>query len=92
MGHRAGFLLGAASDIVSTAVASAAMVLHSFWLLCFAMLLLGVYQAFAQFYRFAAGEVASASFRTRAISLVIAGGVVAAFGNQYRSDFTRNRI
>jgi predicted MFS family arabinose efflux permease len=37
-----------------------------------------VYQAFAQFYRFAASEVATADFRPRAISLVLAGGVVAA--------------
>lgn len=68
--------------IMFPASTSAAMVLHSFWLLCFAMLPLGVYQAFAQLYRFAADEMASASFRTRAISFVIAGGVVAAFGNQ----------
>lgn len=39
---------------------------------------LGIYQAFAQFFRFAAGEVALPAFRTRAISLVLAGGVVAA--------------
>lgn len=82
-GRRAGFLLGAVSGIASAAVAVAAMVAHSFWLLCAAMLLLGVYQAFAQFYRFAAGEVASPAFRTRAISLVIAGGVVAAFAGPF---------
>lgn len=78
-GRRVGFILGAASGIVSAGVAVAAMLMHSFWLLCLAMLVLGVYQAFAQFYRFAAGEVATEAFRNRAISLVIAGGVVAAF-------------
>lgn len=83
MGRRAGFLLGAASGIVSAAVAVVAMIQHSFWLLCLAMLLMGIYQAFAQFYRFAAGEVATVEFRTRAISLVIAGGVVAAFAGPW---------
>ncbi|WP_312209613.1 MFS transporter [Pseudescherichia sp.] len=83
MGRRAGFLLGAASGIVSAAVAVVAMMQHSFWLLCLSMLLMGIYQAFAQFYRFAAGEVASVEFRTRAISLVIAGGVVAAFAGPW---------
>lgn len=83
VGRRAGFLLGAASGIVSAAVAVVAMMQHSFWLLCLAMLLMGIYQAFAQFYRFAAGEVATVEFRTRAISLVIAGGVVAAFAGPW---------
>ncbi|MEP9238661.1 MFS transporter (plasmid) [Enterobacter hormaechei] len=83
VGRRAGFLLGAASGIVSAAIAVVAMIQHSFWLLCLAMLLMGIYQAFAQFYRFAAGEVATVEFRTRAISLVIAGGVVAAFAGPW---------
>lgn len=39
---------------------------------------MGAYQAFAQFFRLAAGEVADDAFRSRAISLVMAGGVVAA--------------
>ncbi|WP_029591595.1 MFS transporter [Franconibacter pulveris] len=82
-GRRAGFLTGAASGIVSAGMAVAAMFMHSFWLLCLAMLMLGIYQAFAQFYRFAAGEVATEAFRTRAISLVIAGGVVAAFAGPF---------
>ena len=41
-------------------------------------MLVGGYQGFAQYYRFAAADVASADFRSRAISWVIAGGVVAA--------------
>ena len=41
-------------------------------------LLVGSYQAFAQFYRFAASEVSDDAFRPRAISFVLAGGVVAA--------------
>jgi predicted MFS family arabinose efflux permease len=48
------------------------------WLLAAGTFLVGAYQAFAQFYRFAAGEVANEAFRPRAISLVLAGGVVAA--------------
>jgi len=38
----------------------------------------GAYQGTAQFYRFAASEVADDAFRPRAISLVLAGGVAAA--------------
>ena len=41
-------------------------------------LFIGAYTAFAQFYRFAATEVANEAFRPRAISFVLAGGVAAA--------------
>lgn len=51
----------------------------SFWLFTVGGLFLGGYQAFAMYYRFAAAEAASDSFRSRAIALVLAGGVVAAF-------------
>lgn len=54
-------------------------VLHSsLAVLCAGTFLMGAYMAFAQFYRFAAGEVADPSFRSKAISLVLAGGVAAA--------------
>lgn len=83
LGRRTGFLLGAGSGIFSAILAAVAMASRSFLLLCTAMLLMGIYQAFAQFYRFAAAEVASVQFRERAISLVIAGGVVAAFAGPW---------
>ena len=39
---------------------------------------MGSYNAFGQYYRFAAADVASSVFRPRAISYVMAGGVVSA--------------
>jgi MFS family permease len=83
VGRRPGFLLGAALGVAGGAVAALGLGLHSFALLCLGTGLLGVYQAFAQFYRFAAGEVASDALRTRAISWVLAGGVVAAFAGPW---------
>ncbi|XZV49940.1 MFS transporter [Acinetobacter baumannii] len=89
-GRKSGFILGAIFGIISAAIAVIAMILHSFWLLCLAMFLLGVYQAFAQFYRFAAGEVATDAFRSHAISFVIAGGVVAAFAGPFLARLGSN--
>lgn len=77
-GRRTGFLLGTALGCLAGLCAAAAIWLHSFWLFVFANMLVGGYQGFAQYYRFAAADVASAGFRSRAISWVIAGGVVAA--------------
>jgi hypothetical protein len=50
---------------------------HSFWLYCFATFFGGFYAAVSQSYRFAAADGASPAFRPRAISWVMAGGVVA---------------
>jgi MFS family permease len=78
VGRRRGFVLGAALGVAAGLLAAAGIWLHSLLLLSLGTLLVGGYQAFAQFYRFAAGEVADAAFRPRAISLVLAGGIVAA--------------
>jgi MFS family permease len=77
-GRRPGFTLAAAIGIVGAAVAATAVWMDQFWLLCVGGLLIGSVNGFATYYRFAAGEVATPEFRTRAISLVMAGGVIAA--------------
>lgn len=77
-GRKAGFLLGTMLGCTAGLTAAAAIWFHSFWLFVFANMLVGGYQGFAQYYRFAAADIASADFKSRAISWVIAGGVVAA--------------
>lgn len=77
-GRKRGFLLGTALGVTAGLTAAGAIWAHSFWLFVLANMLVGGYQAFAQYYRFAAADVASAAFKSRAISWVIAGGIVAA--------------
>lgn len=77
-GRRAGFVLGALLGVAGGIAAATGIWAGSLLLLSFGTFLVGAYQAFAQFYRFAAGEVADDAFRPRAISLVLAGGIVAA--------------
>ena len=78
VGRRAGFVLGALLGVAGGIAGAAGIWIGSLLLLSLGTFLVGAYQAFAQFYRFAAGEVADHVFRPRAISLVLAGGVVAA--------------
>lgn len=78
VGRRTGFVAGAAFGIAGGLVSAFGLFIGSLWLLAGGTFLVGAYQGFAQFYRFAAGEVADEAFRPRAISLVLAGGVVAA--------------
>lgn len=79
VGRRNGFLTGASLGVLGGLVAALGISLSSLALLAGGTFLIGSYQAFAQFYRFAAGEVSEPAFRPRAISLVMAGGVIAAF-------------
>lgn len=78
VGRRVGFLCGAGLGIGGGIVAAIGVASASLPLLASGTFLVGGFQAFAQFYRFAASELADDSFRPRAISLVMAGGVVAA--------------
>ncbi|RMF08218.1 MAG: MFS transporter [Alphaproteobacteria bacterium] len=77
-GRRRGFLVAICAGIFCGIAASTAILIGSFWLFCFATLALGCYQAGAQFYRFAAMEVVPLHYRSRAVSYVIAGGILAA--------------
>lgn len=77
-GRRPGFIMGALVGATGGAVSALGIVNSSFVVFCAGNLFIGAYQGFAQFYRFAAAEAASSEFRSRAISYVLAGGVVAA--------------
>lgn len=78
VGRRAGFLTGASLGLAGSLLAIYAIYLQSFWLFCAATFLTGGYQAFSQYYRFAAADVASESFKSKAISWVLIGGLFAA--------------
>lgn len=78
-GRRAGFLIGAVLGVAGSALCVLALQQRSFPLFVAGHLLLGSYQGFANYYRFAAVEAADAAHAGRAISWVVAGGVVAAF-------------
>jgi MFS family permease len=88
VGRKPGFVLGTLLGATGGALGVVGLVLGSFWLFCAAHILAGAYQGFAQFYRFAAAEVASVEFRSRAISFVLAGGVVAAFAGPALASLT----
>jgi len=78
-GRRMGFLMGAGLGVAGSVLAGYALWQQSFELFVLGHLLLGSYQGFANYYRFAAAEAVDPAHTTRAISWVVAGGVVAAF-------------
>jgi MFS family permease len=79
VGRRNGFLTGIAFGLAGAALATFAIYSASFVLLCLGHTLLGVYNGFGQYYRFAAADAATPDFKAKAISLVLAGGLVGGF-------------
>ncbi|MDP2619976.1 MAG: MFS transporter [Hyphomicrobiales bacterium] len=77
-GRRAGYMIGAGSGAVAALIAAAGIFYGNFWLFSLGALLMGIYWAFIQSYRFAAADTASDLFKAKAISWVLVGGVAAA--------------
>ncbi len=78
IGRRAGFVLGSLAGAAGGLVSVAAVYTSDFWLFCLGTALVGVFQAFAQYYRLAAADAVPAEAKSRAISVVLTGGVIAA--------------
>ena len=77
-GRRAGFVVGAAGGAVGAAVSAWGLALSSFPLFVLGAFLSGIYMSAQGFYRFAAADTASPEFRPKAISWVMAGGLMSA--------------
>lgn len=77
-GRRAGFFVGATGGAMGGAVAAYGLMLASFPVFLIGSFMTGIYMSAQGFYRFAAADTASDDFRPRAISYVMAGGLVSA--------------
>jgi MFS family permease len=75
IGRRKGFVLGAAPAILGGLLAVFALMQGSFWLFVASLFLVGMSGAFNQQYRFAAIDAGTPAVRTKAMSLVMAGGM-----------------
>lgn len=89
-GRRSGFVLGALLGGTGGAISTFAIFHHDFAAFCLGNALMGCFQASAQYYRFAAADIADPAFRGRAISWVLAGGVAAAFLGPQIAAFSKD--
>src|SRR6186713_1743404 len=76
IGRRAGFQTGTLIGMLGGAICSFGLYVANFWLLCAGMMVMGMYTAFGKYYRFAAADAATDSFRAKAISFTLAGGIL----------------
>jgi MFS family permease len=77
-GRKGSFQLGLLVALLSAGLGAWAVSVQSFWLLVMATVVAGYYSANAQLYRFAAAELCAVDYREKAVSLVMAGGLIGA--------------
>jgi MFS family permease len=91
-GRRLGFMSAEAFYITGSLLSIYALVSSQFMFLWIGACFLGSGNGFAVFYRFAAADAADPSYRGRAISYVLAGGVIAGFIGPEIAAQTRDLI
>jgi MFS family permease len=91
-GRRASFQIGLAVALLSALLCAYAAWSRNFWLLVAATMVAGYYSANGQLYRFAAAELADARYREKAVSWVLAGGLIGAIVGPNLARYTRELL
>jgi MFS family permease len=91
-GRKRSFQFGLVVAALSAALCAYAAVTKNFWLLVIATVVAGYYNANAALYRFAGPELVAPAFKERAISLVLAGGIIGAFAGPNLANATRSLL
>lgn len=87
-GYRKMFVGGAAAGMVGGLLASAAVYTHSFWVFCLAGTFIGLFQATAMYYRYAAADAVADTRKSQAIAWVLNGGILSALLSKYVANAT----
>ncbi len=90
MGRQRSFQAGLLVAGLSALLCAYAAMTRNFWLLCLATVVAGYYNANAGLYRFAAAELTGKDMREKAVSLVMAGGLIGAVVGPNLAARTRN--
>ncbi len=88
-GRKASFQLGLVVAVASALVCAWAVHSRNFWLLVASTVVAGYYSANGQLYRFAAAELVAPAAREKAVSLVLAGGLLGAIGGPYLATHSK---
>ncbi len=91
-GRQRTFQLGLLVAIASAGVCAWAALSRNFWLLTAATLVAGYYSANGSLYRFAAAELVKPEFKERAISWVLAGGIIGGVVGPNLASWSRNAM
>ncbi len=91
-GRKNGFMFATLFGISGSLLSLFAILETDFWLFAAGNMLIGVFNGFASYYRFTAADAVGQVYKSRAISYVLAGGVVAAFIGTNVANLTHDMI
>lgn len=92
IGRKKGFMLATIIGVGAGAIASYAIIIHEFWLFVVGVGLIGVFNSVGNYFRFAAADSVTEEYKSRAISYVMLGGVVAAFIGPNLASFAKDWV
>ena len=90
LGRKRSFQIGLVVAALSAAMCAYAVSTQQFWLLVASTVVAGYYSANASLYRFAGPELVASDYKEKAISLVLAGGIIGAFIGPNLASATRS--
>ena len=92
IGRRQGFMLASLFGVSGAVLATLAILKGKFSLFTLGTLQIGIFNGFGNYYRFAAADAVDKELKSRAVSYIMAGGVVAAFVGPNLANLTRGII
>jgi MFS family permease len=87
IGRKQGFMIACIFGISGGLIAALGILQSKFWLFTFGTLLVGIFNGFGNYYRFAAADAVDKEYKSRAVSYIMAGGVVAALTAPFAASF-----
>lgn len=92
IGRKKTFLIGSVLAMFGAATCALAVIENNFYLFIVGSILIGMFSGFANFYRFTAADIVEKNDKSRAISFVLAGGVLASIIGPNIANLTRDMI
>jgi len=92
IGRKAGFMFATLFGVSGSIIMTWSIIEGVFWSFTLGSALIGIYNGFGNYYRFAAAEMVEYDKRSRAISYVMAGGVIAAIVGPNLANYSKDWI
>ncbi len=92
VGRRDGFMHGSMLAIVGAIICAVAVTMKSFWGVCLGTFFIGCYNATGALYRFAAADAVPGDNKARAISLVLAGGIIGGLVGPLSATYSKDLL
>tara|TARA_B100001540_G_scaffold241322_1_gene216095 strand:- start:81 stop:1250 length:1170 start_codon:yes stop_codon:yes gene_type:complete len=92
IGRKYGFILSSINNFLISILAAYSIMDQNFILFCFSNFFLGVGMAFTHQYRFAAAESVEKSMSSKAISIILFGGIISAFLGPSLANYSKDLV